>query len=857
MSGTVPFVAEPYTRRSETGQGPWDALRPGLTVILGPDSDRAAMVAARGGTGKTRLAAEFAARLWAAAELDLLVWLDAGSRDSIVTGYASALAAIRVAAPAGKPEAAAAQFLTWLADTRRRWLVVLDDLAEPADAEGLWPQGPSGQAIVTTCTPGVSPSPIPAATNGNGARAADPVSIGISAFSPREALDFLSDRLNDDPYRSAGALDLAMALDCLPAAMALAVTYMLDTWQDCRQYRLALERHRRPAAGEARTDPLAASWMLAVERAMEFAPTELPWPALRLAAVLGPSWIPGAVLTSAAACAYVTGRKDVTQAEQASVRTTFGNLQQVGLVTIEPADDAHTVHMAAALRSSILQVMGAAEIRRTVQAAADALCESWPERGSQPELEQALRHCGNSVRRCDDQALWSQGSHPLLVRIGQNLDDAGLAETAFIYWRDLATRCGGALGARSPVTLQVREGLADAAMAAARIEEAVGLRERLAADLDEVAGPAHPQAIASRASLAVALRRAGRLSEAILLGNRIAADSDRVFGTAHPQTTAILLELGTAHYEAGHNAKAIDAFERCLSLRAQSLGLMYPDTLAARHKVAEAYRRAGRGKDAIALYQDVLAQYEKAATRPARADAVIARENLAIAYYRAGMTDEAVTTLERVIAEWRRVPEGDAASTLKARANLAAICCLSGRLREAIRFYESELEDLERLRGPEHPDFLRARWNLAAAYHKARRLPEAVELGEATVAGCERVLGPGHRETLASRANLAHAYHASGMLKRASAHFDRALRDCERALEPGDPLTEEVRALRVRYLSGRQGAAPIISPPADLWRSRPGRASGTVPVAGPPTAGRRRPARHPASRRPPRPERAP
>lgn len=817
MSGTVPFAAEPYTPRPETGQGPWDAFRPGLTVILGPDGDRGASASGRSGTGKTRLAAEFAARLWAAAELDLLVWLDAGSRDSIVTGYAQALAAIRVAAPAGKPEAAASQFLTWLADTGRRWLVVLDGLAEPADAEGLWPQGPGGQSIVTTALAGLSPSPVVAGTTIQElAPGPAPVSIGLSPFSPREALDFLSDRLNDDPYRSAGALDLAMALGCLPAALALAVTYLLDTWQDCRQYRLALEQRRRAEAGEVRTDPLAASWMLAIERAMEFAPTDLPWPALRLAAVLGPSWVPGAVLTSSAACAYITGRQDVTKADQANVRAAFGNLQQVGLVAIEPADEVRTVRLPAALRSSVLQVMGAAEVRRAVQAAADALCESWPERRSQPEMEQALRHCANSVRRCDDQALWNPGGHPLLVRIGENLDDAALAETAFIYWRELAARCARSLGARSPVTIQIRERLAAAAMAAGRIDEAVGLRERLAADLDEIAGPAHPQAIASRASLVMALRAAGRLSEAVVLGTQIASDSDRVFGPAHAQTTAILWELGSANYEAGQHATAIGAFERCLGLRAQAMGLMHPDTLAARQKLAEAYRRAGRGKDAIRLYQDVLSQLENAAARSARADAVAARENLAIAYYHAGMTDDAVTTLERVLAEWRRVPGSDAGSTLKARANLAAICCRTGRLKEAIRFYESELEDLERLRGSGHPDLLRARWNLAAAYHKARRLSEAVELGEATVADCERILGPGHRETLASRANLAHAYHATGMLKRASAHFNRALRDCERALNPDDPLTGEVRALRVRYLSGRHGAAPIICPPVEL-----------------------------------------
>jgi tetratricopeptide (TPR) repeat protein len=830
VSGTVPSLAEGYTRRPETGHGPWEALQPGRTVILGPDDDPRALAGRHGGTGKTTLAAAFALNLWAAAELDLLVWLHAGSRDSIVAAYARALADIRVAAPPGKPEAAAARFLTWLADTGRRWLVVLDGLAEPADAEGLWPQGPSGQALVTTRLAELKPwSAMPGtAIRDATAPAPEQLSIALSSFSQREALDYLSDRLNDDPYQAGGSVDLATTLGCVPVGLALAVAYLHDSGQDCRRYRLAWEQYRGAWAEGIGGDLLAPSWMLAIDRARQFAPTELPWPALKLAAVLGPAWIPGAVLTSSAACAYVTGRQVVSKGDQASLRAAFGNLERVGLVAIEPEDEIRTVHMSAALQSSVRQVMGPAEIRRTVQAAADAICESWPDDGSQADMEQALRDCATSVRRCDDLALWNPGCHPLLVRVGQSLDAARMVETALTYWRDLAGRSVEYVGVGSPLAFQLRERLASAAAAAGRTDEAIALREELVADIDEVEGPAHAEAITSRARMARTFRTAGRLSEAISLGKRVSADSDHVFGPTHAQTIEILRELGSACCDARQYPEAIDVFQRCLALRAQTVGLMHPETLSARHQLADAYRRAGRSNEAIMLYQEALAQVVNA-VGSAHPDTVTARENLAIAHYHAGRTDEAAVTLERTLAEWQRVTGGGAASTITVRANLAAIYCLSGRTREAIPLYQSELADLERIRGSAHPDTLRARRNLAAAYHKAKRLPEAVELGEATLADCERILGPGHWESLTSRANLAHAYHATGLLKRASAHFDRALRDCEQALGPDDPLTSAVQALRRRYLAGRQGAAPIVAPPALLSQpsqpaqARPGR----------------------------------
>ncbi len=814
LSGAVPPIAEGYIQRPKTGQGPWEALRRGLTVILGPDTDPRAPALWRGGTGKTQLAAAFARKLWASKELDLLVWLDAGSRDSIVAGYAQALADIRVAAPPGKPEAAASRFLTWLADSARRWLVVLDGLTESADAEGLWPHGPSGQALITTTLARLSPR---SGTPGITTRAAasqtpEQLSIPVASFSQREAIEYLSGRFNQDPYQASGSLDLAIAMDLLPTGLALAVAYMLDSGQECSRYRMAYEKYRGDRADGIAHDPLAPAWMLAVDRVSQFASADLAWSALKLAAVLGPVWIPGAVLTSSAACVYVSGQQLVTHSDKASVQDAFSNLERLGLVTIEPEDQIRTLRMPAALQASVRQAMGTTELQQAVQAAADALCEAWPVGGSQPDMEQALRDCATSVRRCGDATLWNPNCHPLMFRVGQSLDGARMAETALTYWRDLAGRSAKYYGARSLLTFQLRERLASAAAVAGHTDEAIGLREELAADIDEVAGSAHPQAITSRASLAHVYRTAGRLGDAISLGTRVAADCEQVFGPAHEQTIDSQSELGSAYCDAGQYREATGIFQRCLALRVQTIGLMHRETLSARHQLAEAYRQANRGDEALRLYQEALAQVENA-VGTAHPDAVTAREHLAIAYYQAGRTDEAAAAFEQALTEWRRVSGGGPASTIAARANLAAIYCLTGRVKQAIRLYESELEDLDQIHGPAHPDTLRARRNLAAAYHKAKRLPDAIELGAATLADCERALGTGHPETLTSRANLAHAYHAAGQLKRASAHFDRALRDCEQALGPEDPLTSAVRLLRDYYLAGRQGTAPIVAPP--------------------------------------------
>ena len=96
-----------------------------------------------------RLAAAFAESLWQSRKLDLLVWIQATSRASVLSGYAAATAAATGRGQASSCESVAAQFVGWLGETSRSWLVVLDDLANPADLDGLWPTGPAGRVLVT------------------------------------------------------------------------------------------------------------------------------------------------------------------------------------------------------------------------------------------------------------------------------------------------------------------------------------------------------------------------------------------------------------------------------------------------------------------------------------------------------------------------------------------------------------------------------------------------------------------------------------------------------------------------------------------------------------------------------------
>src|SRR5664279_3185323 len=136
--GLLPGIAAGYQERGIDLASRMLAAASGVTTLVSTGL---------GGTGKTQLAAVHASRLFQAGQLDLLVWITARSRDAVLTGLAAAALEVGLDVAGRDVEQAAAKTLSWLAGTSRRWLIVLDDVDDPADLAGLWPSGPTGTVL--------------------------------------------------------------------------------------------------------------------------------------------------------------------------------------------------------------------------------------------------------------------------------------------------------------------------------------------------------------------------------------------------------------------------------------------------------------------------------------------------------------------------------------------------------------------------------------------------------------------------------------------------------------------------------------------------------------------------------------
>ena len=203
--------------------------------------------------------------MWNSRTVEILIWVNAASRESVITGFAQAANTVDASQPDEGAETAAARFVSWLAHTRRPWALVIDDLAELSDLEELWPSGASGRVLITTRLPADAFED--AAAEGGARPREDLRVVPVPGLNRREALDYVTSRLTDYPDQRIEALDLGEDLDGLPLALAQATAAMSARRQGCREYRAQLAerigtcppcRARRPRCSPPGPSPRSA-----------------------------------------------------------------------------------------------------------------------------------------------------------------------------------------------------------------------------------------------------------------------------------------------------------------------------------------------------------------------------------------------------------------------------------------------------------------------------------------------------------------------------------------------------------------------------------------------------------------------
>ena len=689
-TGEVPPLAGGYTDRPDTAHGIVDTLVPGSTVALVPDPASAEGPSNwLGACGKTQIAVIIAESLWRSGAIDALIWIAATNRASVLSAYMQASAAATGIEPTGTAESVAARFISWLSTTSQPWLVVLDDLLETADLDGLWPEGPTGRVLITS-----RQSSTASARHGT-----QVVRVGL--FSVREALNCLTERLSVNPAQRPGAIDLIEALGREPLALAQASSVLANSTLGYRDYRDYFARRRQQigvAAGKV-SSAAVVTWTLSLGQAESLLPGASVRLMLILLALLDGNGIPGTIFSTPSVAAYLGGAV-IPSSSAVDPKPAWDALlamERAGLISVNQAVAPPTILMNSMLQAAVRLAAPAQVQDPAARAAASALLEAWPADEPRPWTAASLRANAASLQASAADVLWAEGCHPLLLRVGRSLDDARLVGSAVEYWRDLAARCDTKLMPGHSDALVVATQLAAAYLAAGHAGEAVHRYQRVLAVRARELAPGHPAIIAARVSLAKALIMADEPADAVAVLHQAVSECEQFRGPGHPDTLSARDELAAAYQAAGDVTAATRLLSRNLTDRERLQGPRDADTIITRDRLAAAYLAEGKIKDAISHYERALSDCEKVLGR--------------------GHPD-----------------------TLAIAAKLAAAYQAAGRMPPALKLFEQTCAESERVLGPDHADTLTRRVNLAHLYYATGRVGNAIAMLRETAARCELVL---------------------------------------------------------------------------------------------------------------------
>lgn len=742
----VGLVPEPtaYPQRRSLS----DVLDEALSGFGAPTAHQ--VLSGESGVGKTQLAAHHTRFLRdhpvPNQRPEVLLWADAATRDGVVFAYAQAARRLFARVP-DDPELAAGQFLSWLHDPvdaeDRRWLVVWDDLTDPAEVEDLWPPSDRerGRTVVTTRhhrhrghgrhTPGTDTSGIN--TPGAIAPGADTPSprpqSSSHGSSPTPALDLHGRRLvtvreftgpEADGYLHAALVEagightpdelrsLAAALGHLPLALSQAVAYMADLQLSPAAY-LALFQRRMAERRESfpRWDtgsPVAATWELAVERADAHRPEGVARPLMGLIALLDSAATPEQVIVSRPVRNYL-GRRTFPARTLArhEVRLALASLERLNLIARDTPLVIGAHHLT---QRATLEHTRTRPTREAVRAIADGLVDVWPDTARDSALGRRLRSNAAVLReRTAGRVrvwswLWEEGIHPVLFRAGRGLDSSRQVEWAVTYWEVLAEAVAHTLDPDPPRRPQA---------------------------------PGHPG-------------HSGRPGHPSHPGHffRHTGQPGAPFG------------VDPLAYWSGATAdlsEAQRAFEELYERQLRVLGPDHLDTLRTRHGLAYLRSQAGDTTGAIVRFRNLLGDLERVVGAD-RVETLSTRGNLAVCRAESGDLPAAIHSSQELLADQREYLGPDHPNTLNTLHNLAHWRGVAGDPEGAV----TELRDLvavqEEVLGPDHPGTLTSRHNLACWQARAHDATGAVRALEALVADRRRVQGPEHPDTLTSLRQL-------------------------------------------------------------------------------------------------------
>lgn len=590
-----------------------------------------------GGIGKSTLAAHWAAGR--TASYNPVWWITAETPAELESGLADLAAALQPALrDVLSREALADRAVRWLA-THEGWLLVLDNVADPADVRPLLGRTTGGRFLITTRR----------ASGWHGI--AEPLSLDVLELP--EAVE-LFERIHGGP--ADGVEELCGELGLLPLAVEQAAAYCAEARITPRAYQELLARYpervfAHTAEGGDGERTIARVWQMTMDR---LADTPLAEAVLRLIAWWAPDGIPRAYVES------LGDEPDVTEALRRLAAHSMISLHDDGTISV------HRLVQAVSRTGE-----GGAEAR---DAAVGLLLEQAWKALDVPLSRVWAAHVIAITQQHTDKGVPADFMVLLNVFAGDQAG-AGLPDLALRAYENAVALCDTYMMGRSRTALLARRRLAHCCSQTGDHRRAEMLLMVNVNVSRLVFGRNAPQTIDERTSVARMRMRRGFLRQGLSLAAKNARWAARALDADAPEALradAVVAEgwrLRAQSAPERYAGRAVTEIEGLLTKAIRAEGESGAAALQLRWELGDVHDAAGDLAGAIRVTEEYL---EKHSVPPGGIDVrgLMSRQRLALLLWKAG--------------EPQRARELAAALLAETESALAADDDLGGRLRDAL-----------------------------------------------------------------------------------------------------------------------------------------------------------------------------
>jgi tetratricopeptide (TPR) repeat protein len=299
-----------------------------------------------------------------------------------------------------------------------------------------------------------------------------------------------------------------------------------------------------------------------------------------------------------------------------------------------------------------------------------------------------------------------------------------------------------------------------------KVRHAVALLEYLIRFRKTTLAETHPDRLTSQHALASAYKANGQIEEAIELLEHTVKVQKTTLAETHPNQLHSQNNLANAYGVNGQIKEAVELLEHVVRVRKTSLAETRRDRLTSQHALASAYKANGQIKEAVELLEHVV-RVRKTSLAETHHDQLSSQHTLASAYQANGQIKEAIELLEHVVKVKKTTLAETHPDRLKSQHSLAGAYQANGQIKEAVELLEHVVRVRKTSLAETHPRRLASQHELAYAYKANGQIKEALELLEHVVEVRKTTLVETHSDQLAAQHNLVDAYQANGQIEEA------------------------------------------------------------------------------------------